>query len=127
MPICLSRIKRYSATDTSECALMVDPHARHRLPTHAGQLERDARFGWALAYHPPRDGEHEGQEYSKSAHDLKFTIASGHPDRRHHALPEPATGRDCSLSTTLVSRRGPPSLPRAELGIHVLNRRPVKC
>ena len=28
-----------------------------------------------------------------------------------------ATGRACSLSTTSVNRRGPPSLPRAELGI----------
>jgi len=25
-----------------------------------------------------------------------------------------ATGRDCSLSTTSVDRRGPPSMPRAE-------------
>src|SRR5271157_1681143 len=28
-----------------------------------------------------------------------------------------ATGRDCSLSTTSVNRRGPPSMPRADLGI----------
>ena len=28
-----------------------------------------------------------------------------------------ATGRDCSLSTTSVNRQGPPSMPRAELGI----------
>ena len=31
-----------------------------------------------------------------------------------------ATGRDCSLSTTSVDRRGPPSMPRAELGINGL-------
>ncbi|MGA7501380.1 MAG: hypothetical protein WBX00_32000 [Isosphaeraceae bacterium] len=30
--------------------------------------------------------------------------------------------RDCSLSTTSVNRRGPPSMPRAELGIHGLNK-----
>ncbi|MGC1718472.1 MAG: hypothetical protein WA746_05760, partial [Isosphaeraceae bacterium] len=30
--------------------------------------------------------------------------------------------RDCSLSTTSVNRRGPPPLPRAELGIHGLNK-----
>ena len=33
-----------------------------------------------------------------------------------------ATGRACSLSTTFVNRQGPPSMPRAELGIHRLNR-----
>jgi hypothetical protein len=31
-----------------------------------------------------------------------------------------ATGRNCSLSTTSVDRRGPPSMPRAELGINGL-------
>ena len=31
-----------------------------------------------------------------------------------------ATGRDCSSSTTSVNRRGPPSMSRAELGIHGL-------
>src|SRR5271157_4813554 len=83
MPICLSRIKRYSATDTSECALMVDPHGRLRLVTHTGPLERGARSGWAPAHHPLRDSWREGQDYSKSAHDWKVTIQSGHPDRRH--------------------------------------------
>jgi len=28
----------------------------------------------------------------------------------------------CSLNTTSVNRQGPPSMPRAELGIHRLNR-----
>src|SRR5271157_2008304 len=37
-----------------------------------------------------------------------------------------ATGKDGSLSTTSVNRRGPPSMPRAELGNHCLNRWPVK-
>ncbi|HMF38825.1 MAG TPA: hypothetical protein VKF17_19475 [Isosphaeraceae bacterium] len=32
----------------------------------------------------------------------------------------PAAGGDCSLSTTSVNRRVPPSMPRAELGIHGL-------
>ncbi len=31
-----------------------------------------------------------------------------------------ATGRDCSLSTTSVNRRCPPSMPRAVLGINGL-------
>jgi len=31
------------------------------------------------------------------------------------------------LSTTSVNHRGPPSLPRAELGVHGLNRWTVKC
>ena len=40
-------------------------------------------------------------------------------------MPSPVTP---SLSvTTSVDRQGPPSLPRAELGIHGLNRWPVKC
>ncbi len=34
-----------------------------------------------------------------------------------------ATGRDCSLSTTSVNRRGSPTLPRAELGINGLKAR----
>jgi hypothetical protein len=33
-----------------------------------------------------------------------------------------ATGRACSLSTTSVNRQGPASMPRAEPGIHGLNR-----
>ncbi len=40
------------------------------------------------------------------------------------------TGRpnaDSSFGTTSVDRRGPPSMPRAELGIHGLNRWLVKC
>ena len=49
----------------------------------------------------------------------------GRGDRR--PLPEPATGRDCSSSTTLVNHRGPPSMSCAELGVHGLNRWPVKC
>src|SRR5271157_5796206 len=32
-----------------------------------------------------------------------------------------------ALSTTSVNRRGPPPMPRAELGIHGLNRWLVKC
>ena len=32
----------------------------------------------------------------------------------------PATGRECSLSNSSVNRRGPPLVPRAELGIHGL-------
>jgi len=43
----------------------------------------------------------------------------------HYSLPScdhQATGRDCTLSTASVNRRGPPSLPRAVLGIHGLNR-----
>ncbi len=35
-------------------------------------------------------------------------------------LREPATGRACSMSTTSVNRRRPPSMPRAELGINGL-------
>jgi len=31
-----------------------------------------------------------------------------------------ATGRDCSVSTTSVNRGGPPSVPRAGLGINGL-------
>src|SRR5208337_2260634 len=31
------------------------------------------------------------------------------------------------VDTTSVDRRGPPSMPRAELGIHGLNRWTVKC
>jgi hypothetical protein len=31
-----------------------------------------------------------------------------------------ATGRGCSLSTTSVNRRGPPSVPRAKLSINGL-------
>ncbi len=46
----------------------------------------------------------------------------GEVTRRQETLPEPATGRDCSLSTTSVNPRGPPSMPRAELSIHGLNR-----
>ena len=48
-------------------------------------------------------------------------------DGDRETLREPATGRDCSLSTTSVNRRGPPSLPRAEPGLHGLNRWTVKC
>jgi len=50
-------------------------------------------------------------------------LATGHypPPCDHRA-----TGKDGSLSTTSVNRRGPPSMPRAELGNHCLNRWPVK-
>src|SRR5208337_3851750 len=50
---------------------------------------------------------------------------SGGVSRRQETLPEPATGRDCSLSTTSVSRRGPPSMPRAELGTALPTRQGV--
>ena len=33
-------------------------------------------------------------------------------------LLEPATGRECSLRATSLNRQSPPSIPRAELGIH---------
>src|SRR5208337_2365956 len=42
-----------------------------------------------------------------------WPLATGHsslPSCDHHA-----TDRDCSLSTTSVDRRGPPSMPRAGL------------
>jgi len=41
-----------------------------------------------------------------------------------HRLRPPASAcvEHCSLSTTSVDRRGPPPMPRAELGIHGLNR-----
>src|SRR5208337_245097 len=97
MPICLSRIKRYSATDTSECALMVDPHGRLRLVTHTGPLERGARSGWAPAHHPLRDSWRESQDYSKSAHDVKVTIQSGHPEGCMSAFAGYAHGSKSSI------------------------------
>src|SRR5208337_2254322 len=45
------------------------------------------------------------------------------PVTGHYSLPScdhQAIGRDCSLSTIAVNPRGPPPLPRAELGIHGL-------
>src|SRR5271157_4383284 len=42
------------------------------------------------------------------------SICSARVSRRQDTLSEPATCRDCLLSTTSVDRRGPPSLPRAE-------------
>jgi hypothetical protein len=67
---------------------------------------------------------------------LPDLVRAGSPDRlviRDHGAPcrRPLachlhpTGRpnaDCSLSTTSVDRRGPPPMPRAEPGIHGLNR-----
>src|SRR5208283_5151590 len=52
------------------------------------------------------------------------------PCRRPLACHQQTTGRpngDCSSSTIVVNRRSPPSLPRAELGTHGLNRWTVKC
>jgi|SRR5208337_2972705 len=46
--------------------------------------------------------------------------------RVRRPLPEPATGRDSSSSTTSVKRPSPPAMSRAEMGIHGLNRRTVK-
>ena len=50
-----------------------------------------------------------------------------HPaSQAHRGIPScgrQATGRDCLLSTTSVNRRGPPPMPRAELGIHGLKAR----
>jgi len=43
-----------------------------------------------------------------------ISLATGHYSRP--SCDHQATGRDCSLSTTSVNRRGPPSMPRAELG-----------
>ena len=48
----------------------------------------------------------------------------------HYSLPScdcQATGRDCTLSTTSVNRRGPPSMPRAELGTALPTRRESTC
>src|SRR5208337_376210 len=47
--------------------------------------------------------------------------------RVRRPLPEPATGRDCSPSATSVNHRGPPSMSRAELGIHGLKAGAATC
>ena len=58
------------------------------------------------------------------------SLATGHwpPATGHYSPPcdHRATGKDGSLSTTSVNRRGQPSMPRTELGNHCLNRWPVK-
>ena len=78
MPICLSRVKRYSATDTSECALMIAPYTKLGLLTHAGEKrKRVPRPEWVPAHNPSSDGCPDGQEYSKSLQELKVTIESG--------------------------------------------------
>jgi hypothetical protein len=60
-----------------------------------------------------------------AAPDLLIVCDRGPPCLRSLALHLETTGRpnaDCSSSTTSVDRRGRPSMPRAELGIHGLNR-----
>src|SRR5208337_3154666 len=47
--------------------------------------------------------------------------------RVRRPLPEPATGRDCSSSTTWVNRRGPPSMSRAEVVTALLARSESTC
>src|SRR5271157_6577389 len=64
------------------------------------------------------------------APDLLVICDRGSPCLRLLACHLQTTSRpngDCSSSTTSVDHRGPPSVPRPGLGIHSLNRWPVKC
>ena len=54
---------------------------------------------------------------------LRASVEGFRPWRTGFTPPASACFEHCSLSTTSVDHRGPPSMPRAELGIHGLKAR----